>query len=380
LRGRFARVDGWVIAHPRGDQDDPCEAESQQKGTIAPIMAFGCDFSLPHPSSLHYWSPPALRRIGKRRQHREKHIMALPPTIPRHLHRGQQGELVRQIQEMLNLAGARPQLPPTGQFGDLTDQAVRYFQSRTGLTVDGIVDTRTFAALGRAIQTRNAAAPTVHPTAPVGTSPIAEMQQNDRSTKAQGSAASGAAPGAPDAGTPDAMKNDSHVIVAPGAISEGSGGFCFPLAQRPTDSWHVRPRCFGCSRSNGSRLHAACDLYARPGTLVYAIADGTLFRAERHFYLGVNEVSIRHGNFIVRYGEIMPGSYVGGKTVRKGQPIAKVGYTKALNMSMLHFEMYENAERNDELTQPRAPYRRRSDLINPTKYLDEWVKHLPTGR
>jgi len=59
---------------------------------------------------------------------------------------GARGEDVRFLQTQLNVsAGAG--LMPDGLFGAKTDAAVRAFQRTKGLTVDGIVGPKTWAAL-----------------------------------------------------------------------------------------------------------------------------------------------------------------------------------------------------------------------------------------
>ena len=54
--------------------------------------------------------------------------------------RGSTGDVVRQIQIALHLY-------PDGVFGYLTDEAVREFQRKNNLTVDGIVGPATLAML-----------------------------------------------------------------------------------------------------------------------------------------------------------------------------------------------------------------------------------------
>ena len=61
------------------------------------------------------------------------------------LTRGCTGESVRALQALLNLRGAALEID--GSFGALTDAAVRDFQRRRGLAVDGIVGPATWAAL-----------------------------------------------------------------------------------------------------------------------------------------------------------------------------------------------------------------------------------------
>jgi hypothetical protein len=64
------------------------------------------------------------------------------------LYRGCQGSEVRALQVKLNTVHKPyPLLNPDGIFGRLTDGAVRSFQSRRGLTSDGIVGPKTQAAL-----------------------------------------------------------------------------------------------------------------------------------------------------------------------------------------------------------------------------------------
>ncbi|MFQ3618580.1 MAG: peptidoglycan-binding protein [Cyanobacteriota bacterium] len=56
-----------------------------------------------------------------------------------------QGPLVAHLQELLGACGYR--LRPDGDFGWITESAVRDFQRRHGLRVDGIVGDRTWALL-----------------------------------------------------------------------------------------------------------------------------------------------------------------------------------------------------------------------------------------
>lgn len=65
---------------------------------------------------------------------------------------GERGEGVRRLQEALNAAGIRDAagqpLPTTGYFGDRTEAAVRQYQERQGLEVDGKAGRDTLTALG----------------------------------------------------------------------------------------------------------------------------------------------------------------------------------------------------------------------------------------
>lgn len=162
----------------------------------------------------------------------------------------------------------------------------------------------------------------------------------------------------------------------------------FPLPSLPTLGFHKGSgkRWFGSSRDNG-RKHAACDLIARKGTPIYAVAPGIVL-SKRYFYMNTYALVVHHTTFIVRYGEIdkdlAEGVFV-GFPVAEGQHIANVGLLSS-GSSMLHFEMYKGT-RVGRYTQisnhskydyvPSADYQRRSDLLDPTPYLEEWALITP---
>ncbi|MCA9334091.1 peptidoglycan-binding protein [Candidatus Saccharibacteria bacterium] len=62
------------------------------------------------------------------------------------LRRGSKGEDVKTLQKALNSKGAN--LDVDGDFGPLTEGAVRRFQNQAGIKVDGIVGPQTWGALG----------------------------------------------------------------------------------------------------------------------------------------------------------------------------------------------------------------------------------------
>lgn len=72
------------------------------------------------------------------------------PQQDRVLRRGDSGDEVRALQLRLNAAGFS--LVVDGQFGPLTEQAVRAFQKRSGLVVDGLAGPKTEAVLNQARQ------------------------------------------------------------------------------------------------------------------------------------------------------------------------------------------------------------------------------------
>jgi len=153
----------------------------------------------------------------------------------------------------------------------------------------------------------------------------------------------------------------------------------FPLPFLPKLDWHSGPaggkRYFGAPRDNG-RKHAACDLIAPKGTEIFAVDEGIVINGPYHFYNGTDALEVKHRFFIVRYGEILrasAGIRIGSK-VTQGEVIAYVG--KMHHDAMLHFEMYDGSGSGPLTVRPRKPYERRSDLIDPTPYLDHWSRLL----
>lgn len=150
----------------------------------------------------------------------------------------------------------------------------------------------------------------------------------------------------------------------------------FPLIMRPTASYESGMRMFGARRSGGRRLHAACDLYRRINEPIEAVAPGSVIRNPYYFYQGTYALEVKHaGGFVVRYGEItgrrVKGVHAGAK-VRAGQTIAYMGKVNSNCCEpMLHFELY-SGRRSGSLTVGGNKYQRRSDLMNPTKFLRSW--------
>jgi murein DD-endopeptidase MepM/ murein hydrolase activator NlpD len=176
----------------------------------------------------------------------------------------------------------------------------------------------------------------------------------------------------------------------------------FPFAARPAGSWHN----FASAREGQyASAHPACDLAAIAGTEILAVADGTIHAGPYKFaeYTFTRDfqchsitfaIEVRHeeAGFIARYSEISPNLPEGlgkGSSVREGQVIAFVGNQCGPHGpgtgSMLHFEMYQNVGRLDDLTDKAntkflhvkgTGYKRRSDLLDPTQYLDAWAASL----
>lgn len=147
--------------------------------------------------------------------------------------------------------------------------------------------------------------------------------------------------------------------------------FIFPLRNRPSLSYKTDGRGFGSNRPGG-RKHAACDLIAPKGTEILAMEDGRIIQSPYPFYSGTYALEVKHDSgMVVRYGEIsqaVPAGITAGARVSQGQVIARVGQL-ASGSSMLHLEIYQGTK-TGPLTQSGNAFKRRSDLVDPTPYLD----------
>jgi len=145
----------------------------------------------------------------------------------------------------------------------------------------------------------------------------------------------------------------------------------FPLPFKPKLSYHEGGRRFGANRDGSKRKHAACDLIAAKGTEIYAVENGQVAYGPYLFYRGTYAIEFRlDSGKVVRYCEIVKvatGVAVGSK-LTEGTLIAYVG--KMYVDSMLHFELYDGTGSGPLTVRSNPPYQRRSDLINPTDYLD----------
>ncbi len=154
----------------------------------------------------------------------------------------------------------------------------------------------------------------------------------------------------------------------------GTKNTIFPLSFKPDQSYQTGMSAFGANRSSGDRKHAGCDLYAAKDTAIRAIKDGKVIQ-DYPFYLGTRALEVDHGDMVVRYGEIShvaPG-VTRGAIVKRGQFIAYVGelsFASGNTMSMLHIEFYKGTESGPLTVRDAKPYQRRSDLLDPTSYLN----------
>jgi murein DD-endopeptidase MepM/ murein hydrolase activator NlpD len=206
--------------------------------------------------------------------------------------------------------------------------------------------------------------------------PGGRMFQALTGTTRQTKPPSGQSPKPPSGQSP---KPPSGQPVAASDLVSSTRDFSFPFPSLPRKSYKSEGREFGANRDDG-RKHAGCDLLFPEGTWILAVADGIVVRPAYSFYEGTDALEVLHGDIIVRYGELKSGSFVGGTTVKKGQKICKVGKLAKKKKSMLHIEVYKATARGQMLSvMTRLPYKRHKDLLDPTPFLDLWVKNLPVG-
>ncbi len=157
----------------------------------------------------------------------------------------------------------------------------------------------------------------------------------------------------------------------------------FPIPMSPQGNYHYGGIAFrGTTKWRYPRIHAACDLGAPAGTPVFAVEAGIVLDVPKtDFYLGTYTITVKHANFVVRYGELDKHRLVfEGQKVAEGEQIGTVGLNSN-GGSMLHFEMYRgdasgflSQKGNDSNYKYVTPgnFQRRKDLLDPTPYLDSW--------
>ena len=153
-------------------------------------------------------------------------------------------------------------------------------------------------------------------------------------------------------------------------------GRIFPLPTK-VDSYNTNYSCKFGAPQNDRRKHGGVDLAVPAGTDVYAVDDGLVVEAASGFdEYGTCVISIQHGDvydddyIVVRYGEVGAPMVTVGDTVTKGKIIAKVG--KQPGGTQLHPEMYGGWETGAFKQEKNLPYKRRSNIIDPTPYMDAW--------
>lgn len=98
------------------------------------------------------------------------------------------------------------------------------------------------------------------------------------------------------------------------------------------------------------RPHDGVDLSAKPGTPIYAAADGRVIYSKRFAGYG-NLIVLKHGNsYFTAYAHATALLIPLGKKVRRGQKIATVGRTGRASGPHLHFEIRKKTQAIDPLT------------------------------
>ncbi len=172
---------------------------------------------------------------------------------------------------------------------------------------------------------------------------------------------------------------EENIDISKGGSLKSAECCVFPTQDRPTQSYKEGMRKFRAGRGKGKRTHAACDLYRKKHDPAVAVTTGKVVRNLYFFYQGTYALEVVHtGGQIVRYGELTgkrAENTSAGNSVKPGQTIGYIGKVNSgCCKPMLHFELY-SGERKGSLTNfSNRPYQRRSDLMNPTEYLNRWEK------
>lgn len=117
-----------------------------------------------------------------------------------------------------------------------------------------------------------------------------------------------------------------------------------PLATLPTSARFGARRVFNGESRNP---HSGADYSARPGTVVFAPADGRVALAEEQYFAG-RAVYLDHGDGLLSMSFHLSELLVAtGDEVARGQPIGKVGATGRVTGPHLHFGLRWHGARVD---------------------------------
>lgn len=130
--------------------------KGEHGGAIDPVT--GAERATTTTGPIGSTDPNDLSKQGQRLQEQNE-----PPKNPefeklhpreggKFVSKGDTGQPVTQVQDRLNRSGLKPKLKVDGDFGPMTEHAVREFQQSQSLKVDGLVGPKTSAALNRKIK------------------------------------------------------------------------------------------------------------------------------------------------------------------------------------------------------------------------------------
>ncbi len=290
-------------------------------------------------------------------------VAAASHTHPR-IEYGDTGKAVKTLQRLLGVQ------PVSGWFGPLTRSAVRSFETKHGLKVDGVVGNGTWSAIlkadakqaakkKKAKQGKKARASKAHPRLEYGDrGPAVKRLQKLLRVK-------------PVSGwfgplTRSAVRSfkSNHGLKANGVVGKAAWAAILraDAAKKTSRSARSGRACpvkgavfsdtYGAARSGHG--HAGVDMLAPRGTKIHAVESGTVVRAHWSGSSGGYTITLqgRSGSkFFYAHNKVNLVS--SGQNVTVGQVIARVGSTgNAGTVNHLHFEYWKSG--------------RESDPVNPT--------------
>ncbi len=263
---------------------------------------------------------------------------------------GSQGPLVAQVQKAL-------QIPADGIFGPQTDDAVRRYQARAGMHVDGIVGPLTWASLferpsavgatnvppqvrqrlerelreaGERLDTRARESTRDLFGSSDEAAPPAGGEGSDPASPEESDPAEGSDPAPP-------VDGGGQERSAPVGTSCGSSTVASPVNGTVTSGFGPR----------WGRNHDGLDIAAPAGTAIRAAACGSVTIAGTQSGYG-NMVCITHNSsFSTCYAHMSRFAVSQGAQVRQGQVIGYVGCTGSCTGPHVHFETRVNGQAQD---------------------------------
>lgn len=346
------------------------------------------------------------------------------------LRKGDKGENVKTLQTMLNEINDAG-LDVDGSFGSKTQTAVKNFQKKYSLKVDGIVGPATWSKLEELygkyinVSTLAIASGKYDPGSLVkgkSYSISGKITSKYKITsvtvgiyKTNGTATAQVKTVKPNAKSYDIKKVDSKIKFGSLAVgtydfvvkaTDASGSTAtlvcneFKVTQNPVEAFEekvlatwVAPvqksgfkkivgseRNFNSNRDGGDRKHAGIDFVYKNGKNipVYAMQSGKVIEYCSDFYGGLQAVAVQHADgSVARYCEIKTSLRKGDK-VTQGQKIGTIEKNNAGGSSMLHLELYLGTASGKLTNRSNTKYDyvsgtkfdRRRDLINPYFLLD----------